>query len=53
MLLRIGVSKDGGYAEYVTLRSEALLAVPEDVSPSEVAPLLCAGVTTYSEYHLS
>ncbi|KAK7689391.1 hypothetical protein QCA50_007183 [Cerrena zonata] len=43
-----GVSRDGGYAEYATLRSEALLPIPEDMSPSEAAPLLCAGVTTYN-----
>ncbi|KAH9949106.1 GroES-like protein [Amylocystis lapponica] len=44
-----GVKRDGGYAEYVTLRSEAVASVPEDIDPAEAAPLLCAGVTTFSK----
>ncbi|KAI0368656.1 GroES-like protein [Pilatotrama ljubarskyi] len=43
-----GVSKDGGYAEYATLRSEAVVAVPDGLDPAEAAPLLCAGVTTFN-----
>ncbi|KAH9949108.1 GroES-like protein [Amylocystis lapponica] len=43
-----GVKRDGGYAEYVTLRSEAVASVPEDMDPAEAAPLLCAGVTTFN-----
>lgn len=39
---------DGGYAEYATLRSEAVVSVPDDLDPAEAAPLLCAGVTTFS-----
>lgn len=44
-----GVLTDGGYAEYATLRTEALCDVPTDMDPAEVAPLLCAGITTFSE----
>ena len=43
---------DGGYAEYATLRREAICLVPEDVKPAEVAPLFCAGVTVFSTCHL-
>ncbi|KAH9930175.1 GroES-like protein [Amylocystis lapponica] len=43
-----GIKRDGGYAEYVTLRSEAVASVPEDMDPAEAAPLLCAGVTTFN-----
>ena len=43
-----GVFTDGGYAEYVTLRVEALSFVPADLDPAEVAPLFCAGVTIFS-----
>lgn len=43
-----GVFRDGGYAEYATLRVESLVLVPEELDPAEVAPLLCAGVTTFS-----
>ncbi|CAN8101238.1 unnamed protein product [Discula destructiva] len=43
-----GVSRDGGYAEYVLLRAEAAVRVPADADPAEVAPLLCAGVTVFN-----
>ncbi|KAH0544356.1 hypothetical protein FGG08_001497 [Glutinoglossum americanum] len=43
-----GVSRNGGYAEYVMLRREAVVSVPKDVDPAAFAPLLCAGVTTFN-----
>jgi len=43
-----GINRDGGYAEYVTLRSEAIASIPEDIDPAEAAPLLCAGITTFN-----
>jgi len=43
-----GVTKDGGYAEYVLLRSEAVVRVPTDVDPVEYAPILCAGITVFN-----
>lgn len=43
-----GVSQDGGYAQYVLLRAEAVVRVPSNVDPVEVAPLLCAGVTVFN-----
>ncbi|TDZ39951.1 Alcohol dehydrogenase patD [Colletotrichum trifolii] len=43
-----GVSRDGGYAEYVLLRAEAAVRVPKDVDPADAAPLLCAGVTVFN-----
>jgi len=43
-----GVTRDGGYAEYVTLRAEAVVDVPNDVDPAEYAPILCAGVTVFN-----
>ncbi|KAK1640591.1 chaperonin 10-like protein [Colletotrichum phormii] len=43
-----GVTRDGGYAEYVTLRHEAVVRVPADLDPAETAPLLCAGVTVFN-----
>lgn len=30
-----GVTRDGGYAEYVLLRTEAVVKVPIDVDPAE------------------
>ncbi|TCD62226.1 hypothetical protein EIP91_007205 [Steccherinum ochraceum] len=43
-----GVTIDGGYAQYVTLKSEAVCWIPKDLDPAETAPLLCAGVTTFN-----
>lgn len=43
-----GVTRDGGYSEYTTLRSEATVHIPPDVDPVEYAPLLCAGVTVFN-----
>lgn len=38
-----GISKDGGHAQFVTLRSEAVCMVSAELDPVEAAPLLCAG----------
>ncbi|KAF4305772.1 putative alcohol dehydrogenase [Botryosphaeria dothidea] len=43
-----GVTQDGGYAEYVLLRTEATVRIPEGIDPVEAAPLLCAGVTVFN-----
>lgn len=43
-----GVFVDGGYGEYVLLRTEAVVPVPRELDPAEAAPLLCAGVTTFN-----
>jgi D-arabinose 1-dehydrogenase-like Zn-dependent alcohol dehydrogenase len=47
-LLITGISFDGGYADYMTAPAIALARVPEDLSPVEAAPLMCAGITTYN-----
>ena len=43
-----GVSYDGGYQQYMVAPVEALVAIPDDLSDVDAAPLLCAGVTTYN-----
>jgi D-arabinose 1-dehydrogenase-like Zn-dependent alcohol dehydrogenase len=43
-----GISYDGGYQEYMVAPIEALVAIPESLSDTDAAPLLCAGVTTYN-----
>ena len=45
--LTTGLSTDGGYAEYMVARSEALNSLPDELSSLEAAPLLCAGRTTF------
>jgi D-arabinose 1-dehydrogenase-like Zn-dependent alcohol dehydrogenase len=43
-----GISFDGGYAEYMIAPAIAVALVPDDLSPVEAAPLMCAGITTYN-----
>jgi D-arabinose 1-dehydrogenase-like Zn-dependent alcohol dehydrogenase len=43
-----GISYDGGYQEYMVAPVEALASVPESLSDTEAAPLLCAGITTFN-----
>ena len=43
-----GVTYDGGYADYVVVPIEALALIPEGLSPVEVGPLMCAGITTFN-----
>src|SRR5262249_18259001 len=43
-----GITYDGGYAEYMIARAEAVARVPDELSPAEGAPLMCAGVTTFN-----
>ena len=43
-----GISYDGGYQEYMLAPVEGLVSIPETLSDTEAAPLLCAGVTTYN-----
>ena len=38
----------GGYAEGIVVREEFVLRIPDNLDPAAVAPLLCAGITTYS-----
>lgn len=42
-----GYTRDGGYAEYVTARADFLATIPAGVDLTRLAPILCAGVTTY------
>jgi D-arabinose 1-dehydrogenase-like Zn-dependent alcohol dehydrogenase len=43
-----GISRDGGYQEYMLARHEALARMPENLDAAEAGPLLCAGVTTFN-----
>ncbi|KDQ52239.1 hypothetical protein JAAARDRAFT_40354 [Jaapia argillacea MUCL 33604] len=43
-----GIFLDGGYAEYMTIRSEAVVSIPDTVDPALAAPLLCSGVTAFN-----
>ncbi|MET7680271.1 NAD(P)-dependent alcohol dehydrogenase [Streptomyces sp. NPDC005423] len=38
----------GGYSEKIVVDEKYVLGIPEGISLDEAAPLLCAGITTYS-----
>lgn len=38
----------GGYAKHLVVRQEFVLRIPATLDLAKVAPLLCAGITTYS-----
>ncbi|MFE9454003.1 NAD(P)-dependent alcohol dehydrogenase [Streptomyces sp. NPDC006739] len=45
---RDGTLTQGGYSTHVVVDQDFLLRIPEGIGLDEAAPLLCAGVTTYS-----
>ena len=38
----------GGYSKHIVVREEFVLRVPENLDLARTAPILCAGITTYS-----
>jgi propanol-preferring alcohol dehydrogenase len=42
-----GWDADGGYAEFTTVPAAFAYALPDDVPPVELAPLMCAGIIGY------
>ena len=38
----------GGYSKHIVVREEFVLRLPENLDLAKAAPLLCAGITTYS-----
>jgi uncharacterized zinc-type alcohol dehydrogenase-like protein len=38
----------GGYSSYQVVPEDFVLKIPEGMDPAKAAPLLCAGITTYS-----
>lgn len=45
--LTTGLSMDGGYAEYMIGRAEAMVHIPDELNSVDAAPLLCAGTTVF------
>ena len=43
-----GIQHDGGYAEVLIAKASGLMSIPDDLSSVDAAPLLCAGLTTFS-----
>jgi D-arabinose 1-dehydrogenase-like Zn-dependent alcohol dehydrogenase len=44
----VGLSYDGGYAEYMVAPQDALAHIPNSLSFEEAGPLMCAGITTFN-----
>ncbi|MDO5296123.1 MAG: NAD(P)-dependent alcohol dehydrogenase [bacterium] len=38
----------GGYSDCIAVNEDFVLRIPESLDPASAAPLLCAGITTYS-----
>ena len=45
---RDGTITQGGYSSHVVVDEDFVLRIPDSLDFSKVAPLLCAGITTYS-----
>jgi len=45
--LTTGIHLDGGYAEYMIARPDAMVNIPDELASVDAAPLLCAGRTTF------
>jgi uncharacterized zinc-type alcohol dehydrogenase-like protein len=45
---RDGTTTQGGYSTHVVIDADFVLRVPAGIDPAAAAPLLCAGITTYS-----
>jgi propanol-preferring alcohol dehydrogenase len=48
-----GRDVDGGYTEYMKARAEFMHPIPESLTDSDAAPLLCAGAIGYRSLRLS
>jgi uncharacterized zinc-type alcohol dehydrogenase-like protein len=43
-----GTTTQGGYSSLIVVPEHFVISIPESLSSAEAAPLLCAGITTYS-----
>lgn len=43
-----GVTRDGGFAQYMIARHEAVASLPDGSDWAEAGPLMCAGITTFN-----
>jgi len=46
-----GPTTMGGYSDSIVVREDFVVRIPENLDPASAAPLLCAGITTYSPLH--
>ena len=43
-----GITMDGGYQDYVLAPFQGLALIPDELTPVEAGPLMCAGITTFN-----
>ncbi|KFZ39187.1 hydroxyacid dehydrogenase [Shewanella mangrovi] len=43
-----GEITQGGYSKHIVVREEFVLSIPDNMDISKAAPILCAGITTFS-----
>ena len=43
-----GETTQGGYSKHIVVREEFVLSIPDALDMSRAAPILCAGITTFS-----
>jgi propanol-preferring alcohol dehydrogenase len=43
-----GMTRDGGYEEFIVARADYVLPLPDALGFADAAPLMCAGLTVYS-----
>ena len=43
-----GTPNHGGYSEAIVVKESFVLSIPDALDPAAAAPILCAGITTYS-----
>ena len=48
-----GCDVDGGYAEFMTVPQDYAVAIPDNLSDQEAAPLMCAGAIGYRSLRLT
>jgi len=44
----VGMSRDGGYQEFMVARADYVLPLPDGLNFADAAPLMCAGLTVYT-----
>ena len=44
----LGCDRDGGFREYAIVDAKQIAKIPEGLTPTEVAPLMCAGLTIFA-----
>jgi D-arabinose 1-dehydrogenase-like Zn-dependent alcohol dehydrogenase len=43
-----GITMDGGYQDYLLVPFQGLALIPDEISPVDAGPLMCAGITTFN-----